>query len=197
MTRVSNGFLAVMVPLVVCACAEEPLYSSDEIRSAHVSGSFDAPSDPAGIWYGMEQIEAFDRGGTHLCSREWEMEALEVNLDDDCHGCSVALEVTTVVAEAAGSDCSELLDGLGRVHYELPIIGYAGTGQSLATAKQGKVFLQSGDDPTWILYSTADFEDGELTYLHEAPSAPGSALQPIMQGVEVSPLTDDLTPPEL
>ena len=184
---VSNGFIhsttLILAGLLVSGCAEEPAVYSTDIVSAQVQGSFLAPdgSDPDGIWLGSEVVEAYGAGG-FLCSREWQMEAIEVT-SDSCSDCSVALEVIASVGESVGSECSDSLDGLGRVHYEMPLVGYAPGAQFTS---EGTIYLLAGEDASWDVYSDGEYDGEELFYVR-------STISP-QAGVQWLPLSGDEGP---
>ena len=183
MSIVSNGFLCPQIPTLprfaglilmaslVGGCVEEsPTYATD-IQSVQVQGGFLAPdnADPEGIWVGSETVEAFGAGGL-LCEREWQMEAVEVDVDGGCLGCSVTLQVVSSVGEAAGTECAEALEGLGRVHDELPSVAYAPGLNGVLAATEGTVYLLNEIDVQWDIYSEGVYDGVELIYTHGAPS---------------------------
>ncbi len=200
MPVVSNGFLRVsraaffpLAGLLIVGCAEDPdTNPTNNIQSAHVQGSFQAPdpSDPDGIWIGTEVVEGFGPGGV-LCSREWQMEAVEIDSEEGCSSCSVTLELLASEGEPAGTECSESIDALGRVHYDLPIIGFAPSMPGPTNSEHGDIYLQQEAD--WDLYSTGSFDGTELVYLRSTLSPVGGSYW--SNGVKLS--DDDPSLPEI
>jgi len=191
LNKVSNGFVATI--LLLCACADEPQSDPQDIQSALVQGSFFAPEGEDDAWTGIELVEAYGRGGILLCSREWEMEAIPFDVETACSGCSIVLEVVESDGGDAASTCSESLDDLGRVHRELPVLGYAPSTDGLTEAPTGSVYIQRASDDQWRQYSSAGFDGSELTYVHHLPSPADGGLIPT-QGVEADPTYGQLPP---